>query len=299
LEFLEDRLVPTGNGIVIVTLTPSAGLLNVIGFNDDIDLTIQQSSTGVLEVAGNGTLVNQSSEPADFPLSSINEIDVTLLNGNDTVAMQNFSIPGNISVYLGSGSDQLLLSSVAANLINLSATGPGPDAIGLENATAGAVTITTGDNASLSLNGVGSAGMVVLTAGKNACVSVNTLSATGDLDITVGDNARAVTVDGSSAQNLSLLQTGTKGSPLFTLENDTIEQNLNFTAGDGNNTVVFSQVQVTTYLELFLGAGQNSLSADHVTALFGFFDGGSSGMNTYLDGGGNSALSVFNFVGHS
>jgi hypothetical protein len=285
------------NGNVTVSLTQLLGLLRIIGLNDNVVINIQQSSPGVLEVAGIGTLINQSSEPVDFPLNSVSEIDVTLLNGNDTVTMNNVNIPGNISFIAGSGSDSVSLSSIDANLISLQVAGPGPDTVLLEHSRAAAVSITAGDNASLSLNDVSSAGLVTLTAGKNATVGVNNLTAAGDLDITVGDNAQAVRLEGSSSNNLNLLQTGTNGSPLFDLENDSIDENFNFNAGDGNNTITLSGVRVGIELLMRLGAGMNTLSADHVTAVFGSIDGGPGKNNTYIDGGGNSGLFVQDFVG--
>jgi hypothetical protein len=286
------------NGHVTASLTQLLGLLRIIGLNDNVVINIQQSFPGVLEIAGIGTLINQSSEPVDFPLNSVSEIDFTLLNGNDTVTMNNFNIPGNISFIAGSGSDSISLSSIDANLISLQVAGPGPDTVLLEHSRAGAVSITAGDHASLSLNDVSSAGLVTLTAGKNATVGVNNLTATGDLDITVGDNAQAVRLESSSSNNLNLLQTGTNGSPLFDVENDTINENFNFNAGDGNNTITLSGVRVGIELLMRLGAGMNTLSADHVTAVFGSIDGGPGKNNTYIDGGGNSGLFVQDFVGH-
>jgi hypothetical protein len=282
---------------VFATLVASAGLLRITGYNDSVVITIQQNAAGVLQVAGVGTLVNESSDPANFPLSSIREIDVTLLNGNDTVSMANVSIPGTISIFAGSGSDGIFLGPVTANLISVWVAGPGQDVVSLHDATAGAVNITAGDNASLLLSGV-SAGTVMLTAGNNATVSVSNLTAPGDLDISVGDNAQSVAVKGSTSDNLNILQTGTKGSPLFDLENDTIQNELDLNAGDGNNTLVLSNLNVAVELLVRLGGGENTVSADHVAALFGSLDGGPSGKNTYTDGGGNSGLLVFHFVGH-
>ena len=38
----------------------------------------------------------------------------------------------------------------------------------------------------------------------------------------------------------------------------------------------------------FVGAGNNTVKADHVTAFFGIVDGGTGGNNKYVDGGGNA-----------
>ena len=65
--------------------------------------------------------------------------------------------------------------------------------------------------------------------------------------------------------------------------------------GDGNDQIVLSHLNVIEELLAVLGAGTNTVSADNVTALFGFLNGGLSGNNTYNDGGGNSGYVVFNF----
>ena len=278
-----------GPGNVLINLNPFTGVLRITGYSGDNAISIQGSSGG-LQVAGNG-----SSSSATFPLSSVREIDLSLLNGNENVTMGNFNISGNVSINAGSGSDNFSLSAIQANLINISVAGPGADTVTLNNASAGSANITAGDNASLSLNGVIAASSVNLTAQNNATIVVNNLAATGDLDITVGDNTQSVSVKGSTANNVSIIQTGSTGSPLFDLENDTIRHNLNLTAGGGNNRLVFSHLQVATDLIVALGGGKNSLSAGNVTAMFGSINGGSGASNTYANGGGNSGFSVFGF----
>ena len=126
-------------------------------------------------------------------------------------------------------------------------------------------------------------------------MSANGVTAGGDLDVTVGDNAQSVSVKGSSSYTLNILQTGKAGSPSFDLENDTVRNNLNFNAGDGNNKVILSRLTVGAELLVFLGAGINTVTADHVTAFFGIVDGGTGGNNKYVDGGGNAGFSVFGF----
>ena len=69
-------------------------------------------------------------------------------------------------------------------------------------------------------------------------------------------------------------------------------------AGGGNNTVVLAHLNVAVTLLLSLGIGRNMVRADHVTALFGFIDGGLGGNNSYIDGGGNTGFVVYHFLGH-
>jgi hypothetical protein len=241
--------------------------------------------------------VNQSSNPATFP--AVTSITISFLNGNDNVTMNKFSIPGPISVTAGAGSDAIALDTITAGPISITTMGPAKNAITLTNTAAGAasISISVGDNANLSMNGVTS-GSVKLAAGYNATVSVSGLTTSGDLGITLGDNAQSVTLKSSSVSNLTILQNGTTGNPSFDLENDTISNTLNLAAGGGNDTVVLSHLNVGVTLLVSLGSGKNTVLADHVTALFGFIDGGSSGNNTYVDGGGNAGYFLYHFVGH-
>jgi hypothetical protein len=281
-----------GTGNVIVALTPSSGVLRITGYNDNDVITIQQSS-GMLQVVGTGTLVNGLPIPTAFAVTSIREIDVSLLNGNDSVTMNNVTLSGNVSLFAGSGSDTFSLNSVQANAISITVQGPGMDTVSVNNSSAVSANITAGANATLAMTGVISAASVNLTAGNNATVNVNNLAAAGDLNVTVADNTRAVTVKGSSANNLTILQTGTTGNPLFDLENDTIKHTLTLNAGGASNTIVFSHLNVASALLVALGSGKNRLSADNVTALFGSINLGTGGSNTYINGGGNSGFAVF------
>jgi hypothetical protein len=286
----------TGSGgNVIVTFNPSTGFLNIIGYNDNDALTISQGSAGMIQVAGNGTLLNQSTNPVSY--AAVTAIQITLLNGNDSLAINNLSIPGNLSIYVGSGSDNVSLESITAGFIRLSVAGPGNSDVSLNSTAAGTIDVAAGNNATLALNGVSTTGPVLLTTGTNASVSVGGLNAAGDLDITAGNNAQSITVNNSSVNNLDILQSGTTGSPAFDLETDTINSILRMTTGGSNNSLVLSQLGGSLRMSVALGAGENTVNADHVTALFGTLDGGSSGKNTYNDGGGNSGFSVFDFTG--
>jgi hypothetical protein len=277
------------------TLNPVTGVLGLTGDSGNDAFTVTQSSPGVLQVAGVNTLINRSSSPATYALSSISEIDVTLLNGTNSVSLHNFQLAGPVSFVAGSGSNRLTMDTIMASRLSLSTAGPEADSILLNNLTLGSTTVTLGANATLTLSGMSSAGAVVLTAGNNATISVSNLFASGDLDITVGDNAQAVTVKGTSANNLNIDETGTSGSPLFDLEFDTVI-NLQLQTSNGNNRLVFSHLKVVVQLLVSLGAGNNTLTADHVTALFGLVNGGPSVNNVYTDGGGNVGLIVLGFL---
>jgi hypothetical protein len=292
-QMVQGNSTSTAN--VTIMLNPATGLLSIMGDGGNDAFTVMQSSPGLLQIAGINTLINQSSSPATYMLSSISAIAVSLFNGNESVSMKDIPIAGTLSIVAGSGSDSLTLDTITANVLNLSAAGPGADSITLNNLTLGSATVVAGANAILALSGWNSAGAVMLTAGNNATVSVNDLTALGDLDLTVGDNTQAVTVKESTANTLNIHQTGSTGSPLFDLEYDTLN-NLMLQAGNGNNRLVFSHLKVAIQLIASLGNGTNTLTADHVTALFGLINGGPSGTNLYTDGGGNLGLIVIDFI---
>src|SRR5439155_7288399 len=86
------QLVGTAGGNVTATLDLFYGVLRITGDTGNNAITIAQDSSGVLQIAGAGTLVNQSSNPVTF--SSVTEIDISLLNGDDSVTMNNCTIPG-------------------------------------------------------------------------------------------------------------------------------------------------------------------------------------------------------------
>jgi hypothetical protein len=287
--------VNNAGGNVAVTFNANSGMLTINGDTANNAITLKLSS-GLLQVAGVGTLINQSASPVTFDLSALTEIDIVLLNGSDSVTMNGFAIPGILSIIAGTGALNLSLDTITAAVIHISAPGS-LDTVSLTNAAAGSVSVSTGDSATISVSGVKSSDLVSLLAGSNSTVSANGVTAGGDLDVTVGDNAQSVAVKGSSSYSINILQTGKAGSPSFDLENDAVKNNLNFNAGDGNNKVILSRVTVGAELLVFLGAGNNTVTADHVTAFFGMIDGGTGLNNQYMDGGGNAGYSVFGFMG--
>ena len=88
------------------------------------------------------------------------------------------------------------------------------------------------------------------------------------------------------------------------LENDTTTRNtsggltLDDSRGAGNDFVTLKNVLVGYQLAATLSRGSNTLSADHVTCLFGTMDGGPGGNNHYNDNGGNNGYAAYDFVGY-
>src|SRR5207249_6003711 len=119
---------------------PTSGVLNITGDTGKNAITITPASAGVLRIAGDPvsapatpTHVNNT-DFMDFTLSSVSGINIQYLNGNDRVTMRGFSVPGDISVSAGSGSDTFSLDTVTAR--GIAVMGTGPDAINVNNVLA-------------------------------------------------------------------------------------------------------------------------------------------------------------------
>jgi len=110
-EQLELRILPT----VKVNFNPGSGLLKITGDSADNRIDIDGLATpGSMEVFVNNTLFD------DF--AGVKSIKVTLKDGNDTLFMGAVKIPGNLTVNLGDGADELDID----NIPNL---GTGPNGV--------------------------------------------------------------------------------------------------------------------------------------------------------------------------
>lgn len=111
-EQLELRVLPTVN----VVFNAGSGLLKITGDSADNRIDIDGLATpGSLEVFVNNTLFD------DF--AGVKSIKVTLKDGDDTLFMSVVKIPGNLTVNLGDGADEIDIDGG----INL---GTGPDGVG-------------------------------------------------------------------------------------------------------------------------------------------------------------------------
>jgi hypothetical protein len=255
------------NGVAAASNTDT-GLLSISGDTGNNVITIKQIAPGVIRVSGDAvappavpTKVNGTTS-ADF--SSINAISLQFLGGNDRVTVTGFSLSGDLSLIAGSGSDTFTLDTLTANRITLTATGPDS-------------------------------------------VSVNHATVKKQLSISVGAGSHSIAVLNTTSLDMSIQAHSALGDAVnFDLEHDQITDSsgggltLNDASGGGNDMVNLSNLTVTYGLAVTLGGGINTLSADHVTALFGFIDGGhpNSGGNNYVDGGNNLGYYVFDFAGY-
>jgi len=248
-----------GTGNVTATVNWS-GVLTITGESGNNIIAVSQVSPSVLQVAGGGTTVNGSSDPATF--NSVSGVTISFQNGNDSVTLDSVTVSGSISITVGTGADDITLTGVGANLISI--TGTGAD-----------------------------------------FVNVSGVTARNDLNITVGGGSQSVGVTSSRCLDMTIrAQSHAADNLNLDLENDTVMRwtsgglTLDDSRGAGNDTATLRNLSVGYQLAMTLSAGTNTLSADHVTSLFGSIDGGSGGNNQYTDNGGNSGYSIYDFVGY-
>src|SRR5262249_12962969 len=110
-------------------------------------LTVTGSTLTNPFVPGNVTAIN-SVVPGgqNFALSSVSGITITEGNGTNFIALSGFSIPGNITITVGTGVDTVLVNNVATNVGKISITGPGAskDTFSETNVIAGLNQLPTG-----------------------------------------------------------------------------------------------------------------------------------------------------------
>jgi hypothetical protein len=247
-EALEDRLLLSGN--VLATLDPTTHVLNIVGDigNNAIHLS-QVAPAGVPMLRVSGDLFLPGPPPnapdvttvdavgfMDFDLSSITSIHITMLDGNDSVVMgtgptSGFAVPGNITITAGAGADNFAFNNITANIISVTANGPGADTVALNTIKAGEVDVTTGTGAdSVSLNAV-NIGTVKINTGSSTATDTATDSVTiancpglpdrpaiGILSIISGDGTVADSVTGTTAGVVTIA--AGNGNKTITLDND-------------------------------------------------------------------------------
>jgi hypothetical protein len=150
LEVLEDRTLLSGN----VVAKNSAGVLTITGDNGDNMYRIDQThNLGVptLSVTGIATAINgMKNGTANFPLSSVKEIDISEGNGRNTVSLgerAGFSIPGNLLINAGSNANKFSLEGITAGGIGFDGTkgaGTGADTVDYDMVITPTSVITTG-----------------------------------------------------------------------------------------------------------------------------------------------------------
>jgi hypothetical protein len=134
---MEDRTLLSGN--VVVIQTPANGLLVIQGDNGNNafaitqtnnlgipTLTVTGSSLANPLVPGNVTAINSvAGGSRSVALATVTGIQITDGNGTNFISLAGFSIPGNITIMVGTGVDTVSLNAVSANAGKISITGAG------------------------------------------------------------------------------------------------------------------------------------------------------------------------------
>src|SRR5438105_8452878 len=152
LEVLEDRTLPSG--VVTAVLTPTTGVLTIVGDAGNNNITITQlpgfptTLVPTLRVAGVVTIPSappfvpdftsvNSVTFTDFTLSSITSINIDFTQGgNDKITMNGFVLPNNITIAANgaaNNTDTFLLSNLTANRITIANAGAAKNTISLSS----------------------------------------------------------------------------------------------------------------------------------------------------------------------
>lgn len=262
LEALEDRTLLSGN--VTAILNPTNGLLTINGDAGNNSISIGQSPiAGDIRVKGNliigsppdVTKVNGVNY-TDFTLSSVTKINITMLNGNDTVIMgkagTGFSIPGSISINAGSGTDTFSMTGMGANTISINATGPGADSVTMSNTNAGAVSMVLGtgaDSVSMDNSNNGTPGP------KIGMLYIDTSASTANDSVSIANFPNVGTAS-RPVPGIGRLTVNSSGSGNNTINvtNSTFT-NASLTSGTGTSNVLVSGISTLTYLSVTTGGG--------------------------------------------
>jgi hypothetical protein len=209
IETLEDRTLLSSN--VLISESPS-GVLSITGDNGKNDYNINQTNnlgSPTLSVTGIRTAINgvpngTYNAPLTGP-NAVKEIDISEGNGSKTVNLGNtagFSIPGNIQIDTGSGSDHFSLKNIGAAILSFNG-GNGSHTVSYDTVQAQKSFITTGaGNAKISqAHATIASDDEIVTGGGSANVSINycTIGGPPGLKISVGNgDDPTINVDNST-----------------------------------------------------------------------------------------------------
>src|SRR5205823_2688358 len=133
LELLESRIAPAG----VVKVTVTAGVLNLEGDAAANDVTVAESSPGVLAIAGNhGTQVSfagvtDASASVTLPVTALTG---DLGGGDDVLTVKNLNLT-NVMLADTAGNNTVTLLDLRVSGDIIITTGPGNDSITLSDST--------------------------------------------------------------------------------------------------------------------------------------------------------------------
>jgi hypothetical protein len=252
LETLESRSTPAGN----VAATFSAGTLTLTGdaLGNDITITtVMDPDVPLLHtiVTGNNeTLVNGLPWQA---FSGVSHIVIRLNQGNDKLYFgvqgatggNSFTIPGNLTIDLGPGDDDLTFSDSTVGGNTVIRGRQGSDSVVFGDSSS----VFFGGNVTVLLEqGNDSFGMSFVgghTFGKN-------------LVIDGGQDGDFLSVDGATVLGTLTMRGGAGGDSLL-VDSSTVKKLL-IDAGAGDDFVGILDTTVQTYANIQLGAGDDGIS---------------------------------------
>lgn len=263
-------------------------LITVRGDSAGNDIIVFQDYRGGVVVRGlNGTTVN-GQNLVRFNNIDLNQLDIRMFGGADTVRLSNLEIGNDLFVNLGPGSDKLLSTTKPCFIgANIAIEGDsGNEIISLVGWTIGqdlAINGQTGTMNAVLQNLTVGLGLTVI--GDN---SQDTVLVQGCV---VGDTTSIETKEGSDQVTVwdhagfDLFVNTDKGIDSVNLDNVVTDEDIGVFTGEQNDTVIFTAVTSGKNITVTLDTGNDSFSGTNVFAEFdAVFDGG-DGIDTFEDNG--------------
>jgi hypothetical protein len=245
LETLEDRTLLTGNVTVSLGLDGTLSILGDAG-NDSVQI-LDSSPPGLPNLTvrvqgapGSFTAIN-GVQYLDFAANAIQSIKATFLNGKNSLQIigplpLNNTIPGQVTVTTGTGSNSLIMSNVTANAISfVGNNNTGSDTISLTSVKAGqlvAVTGTGADTFNLTGSNIAIASLTTDAGNDQVIIAGSTI---GSLTSVSGAGNDVYNVTGNSLSKVAIsVGTGAgTGDDTVTFSNNTILNSATLTIGTG------------------------------------------------------------------
>ncbi len=263
-------------------------LITVRGDSAGNDIIILRDGRGGVVVRGqNGTTVN-GGPSVRFSNIDLNQLDIRMFEGADTVRLSNLEINNDLFVNLGPGTDRLFSTAQPCFIgANVAIEGEsGNEIIRLYGMTIGQ------DLAINSQVGTSNVELRDLTVGLGLTVIGDNLQDTVSLlRCDVGDTTSIETKEGNDQVSVldhvgfDLFVSTDKGSDGVTLDNVLTDEDIGVFTGEQNDTAVFTDVTSGKNINVAMDTGNDIFVGTNVFAEFdAVFIGGNS-TDTFNDNG--------------
>ena len=292
-QSLENRCLMAGN----VTAAVQNHSLVINGDNNGNGITIRQTATGQFTVIGSETTINGKTSPQTFS-GITGDFKINLKGGDDVLVIDNatqsvpvLTLPGNLNVDLGSGSDVFYLQN-ANTMGGASVTGSsGSKVVEFDFSMIGSSSFNAGKNdCNITLNASSIVDMnyarfnrdlaVKLSGNSSSIISISGGTVGRNLAIQGGNGADSVYVEEMFIQQKLQIQTG-GGNDMVSLGEESVYQNGAFLQNDRQYGMHADQVFVD------LGSGDDDLHAFGVYGASASYLGGSGHDRLFHDGLGS------------